>query len=80
MVKQMQSCVSEWHIAGLDGYRGQSVLQLDKKLSGLVNTVCHQTVRIALYELNATMNADDELIVFGSFMTVAQAQDWLKEQ
>jgi len=40
----------------------------------------HVTIEKALDELKGIMAKDDELIILGSFITVAEAQDWIEEQ
>lgn len=80
VVKQMQASITSWHLAGLDGYRGQNVLQLNEKISSVIaNAHCHDDVFDALNFISEKMNEDDELIVFGSFITVAKAQQWIAE-
>lgn len=80
VVEQMQASISSWHLAGLDGYRGQTVSQLNEKVSSVVASAqCYESVHEALNSISEQMNNDDELIVFGSFITVAKAQQWIAE-
>ncbi|GAA6133498.1 bifunctional tetrahydrofolate synthase/dihydrofolate synthase [Oceaniserpentilla sp. 4NH20-0058] len=77
VVKEMTQ-IDEWHLAGLSGYRGQTSEELRKKLpKTMVVEHCHQSVRDALDALIDIVNPDDTVVVFGSFFTVAQLQDWL---
>lgn len=77
-VAQCMTSIDEWHVAGLSGYRGQGGQELEQKLmpSTLVTGV-HETVAQGLAYLRTLVGADDQVVVFGSFITVANAQDWL---
>ena len=79
VVSELKDVVDEWCLAGISGYRGQSSDQLAKKLEGLMFTSKqYGTIESALDDLAVTMTADDEVLIMGSFMTVAAAQNWLK--
>lgn len=73
--------VDDWYLAGLSGFRGQSVQSLAAKVQGRLRDVnAFDTVADALDELKEVSSAEDQVIILGSFVTVAQAQMWLKEQ
>ena len=81
VVKELTDNISHWHLAGIDGYRGQTSQELAEKLNNQLPMVtCHEQVSDALDDLLAEMNIDDELIVLGSFVTVAKAHEWLAKQ
>ncbi len=69
--------VSRWFLAGLDGpgARGQSVDALAGKLSSspAASGSRHASVREALEAARLDAQADDRILVFGSFHTVAEA-------
>lgn len=81
VVEQMQGSIDSWQLAGLDGYRGQTVAQLAQKVSSIVSDAsAHESVVGALNIISEQMVEGDELVVFGSFITVAKAQQWVAEQ
>lgn len=69
--------IQSWKIAGLDGYRGQSSKTLLDKLGDISNATQSESVAIALADLEQLVKPEDRVVVFGSFITVALAQDWL---
>ncbi len=81
VVGELDDTIQNWHLAGISGYRGQTVETLSSKVQGRLGEVAkHVTIETALDELKTLMNKDDELIILGSFITVARAQSWIKEQ
>lgn len=81
VVESMDCQIDQWHLAGLSGYRGQSVEGLKAKLDGLVSHArCWGSVAEALDGLKQTLADEDELVILGSFITVAQATEWLEKQ
>jgi dihydrofolate synthase/folylpolyglutamate synthase len=80
VVSALDGVVSEWHLAGLSGYRGQTVESLQNKVVGQIGEVaCHESVSDGLECLKSLSTDEDEVIILGSFVTVAQAQDWLRK-
>ena len=77
VVDVLNPLVDQWHLAGLNGYRGQSADQLHAKLN-LPNAKLWTDVNAALVALRQTLTMDDELVILGSFFTVAQAMSWLE--
>lgn len=72
--------IDEWHLAGLAGYRGQTAQELNVKAGeALSKSALHTSVAEGLAYLNTTVTKDDQVVIFGSFITVANAQDWLKQ-
>lgn len=80
-VAQCMSVIDEWHVAGLAGYRGQSATELEHKIMDVVPVSSkHDTVAIGLESLREVVGPDDQVVLFGSFITVANGQDWLSAQ
>jgi len=81
VVAPLKPFIHDWHLAGISGYRGQTVENLQAKVhKDLGEVTGHVTIEKALNELKSIMANDDELIILGSFITVAEAQDWIEEQ
>jgi dihydrofolate synthase/folylpolyglutamate synthase len=81
VVSALGEHIDAWYLASLDGYRGQSASDLKHKVNKLVSsTVLNNSVEQALDALKNTVTKNDEVLVLGSFFTVAYAQNWLKEQ
>ncbi len=80
VVAALAPLVQSWHLAGISGFRGQSVASLhDKVRQQLGEHQQHVDIEQALAALLSIMQDEDELIVLGSFITVAKAQNWIKE-
>jgi dihydrofolate synthase/folylpolyglutamate synthase len=76
VVAALEGEVSDWFLAGLEsaGARGQSVDELASKVSGAAAAGSrHADVRAALQAARAQAHAEDRILVFGSFHTVAEA-------
>lgn len=77
VVEQMASRVDRWYLAPTSGPRGmdertlQSIVQQAAAVSGLVERF--EAVRDALAAARSAALPDDRIIVFGSFVTVADA-------
>ena len=77
-VAQCMSVIDGWHVAGLSGYRGQTAYELEQKISSVVSVSQeHETVADGLSFLGDIIGPDDQVILFGSFITVAHGQQWL---
>lgn len=80
VVAALAPVVDEWHLAGLSGFRGQTVEALNGKVQGRITAQgLHQTVHEALSTIKRLSCPDDEVVILGSFVTVAQAREWLEE-
>ncbi len=80
VVTALSPLVQSWHLAGISGFRGQTVVSLhDKVKSQLEGVQEHVDIEQAMDALLSIMQDDDELIILGSFITVAKAQNWIKE-
>ena len=77
VVAALEREVSAWFLAGLEsaGARGQSVDAVATKLSGTAAAAGtrHANVETALRAAQSEANAEDRILVFGSFHTVAEA-------
>ncbi|MDH2998566.1 bifunctional folylpolyglutamate synthase/dihydrofolate synthase [Pasteurellaceae bacterium LFhippo2] len=82
IVEPLDHLIDEWHCAGLDaGYRGQSGEQVTKKLKAVLPTAksfTYENVSQASLQLFKQANAEDIILVFGSFHTVADFMLWLE--
>ena len=79
VVSELCSQVDEWWLCGLDGYRGQSVDELRSKITADVARVkMFESVEAGLKHGLEVASDQDFVIVLGSFITVAKAQNWLK--
>ncbi|MGR6874071.1 bifunctional tetrahydrofolate synthase/dihydrofolate synthase [Pseudomonas sp. HK3] len=77
-VVQSMSIIDEWHLAGLAGYRGQTAQDLQLKVCEAISPVMlHNSVADGLDALRNIVSKDDQVVIFGSFVTVAHGQDWL---
>jgi dihydrofolate synthase/folylpolyglutamate synthase len=76
VVAALEGEVSDWFLAGLESVdaRGQSVDELALKISGAAAAGSrHADVHAALQAARAQAQAEDRILVFGSFHTVAEA-------
>ena len=77
VVAALEHEVSAWFLAGLENVdaRGQSVDAMATKLHGTAATTGtrHANVEAALRAAQSEANANDRILVFGSFHTVAEA-------
>jgi dihydrofolate synthase/folylpolyglutamate synthase len=76
VVAALEGEISEWFLAGLQsvGTRGQSADELASKVSGTAAAGSrHADVHAALQAARAQAHAEDRILVFGSFHTVAEA-------
>lgn len=82
--------IENWHLAGLQGYRGQTSQELCERIqaSGFTKTLlCSDSVKQAMVsslqavkkEIDHKHDANNEILVIGSFLTVSAAQQALKD-
>jgi dihydrofolate synthase/folylpolyglutamate synthase len=77
-VAQCMTAIDQWHVAGLSGYRGQTAQMLKQKIESIVLVAeTHESVAKGLEYLRGIVRPGDQVVIFGSFMTVADGQDWL---
>lgn len=75
VVAALQGRIDRWHLAGLEGARGQSAEQLREKLAGTAaaGAALSANVEQALANVLGHARRGDRVLVFGSFHTVAEA-------
>lgn len=81
IVEPLEALIDEWHCAGLQGYRGQSGVDVKNKLlTALPNAkaIAYENVAKASQFLFGKATAQDVILVFGSFHTVADFMVWIE--
>ncbi|HEY9255413.1 MAG TPA: bifunctional tetrahydrofolate synthase/dihydrofolate synthase [Stenotrophomonas sp.] len=80
VVEALQGDIAQWHLAGLEGPRGQSAAALRERLGDTAAAAGApaDTVAQALTHALAQAQAGDRVLVFGSFHTVAEALQALR--
>ncbi|MBB3824405.1 bifunctional tetrahydrofolate synthase/dihydrofolate synthase [Xanthomonas arboricola] len=75
VVEAVAGQVDRWTLAGLQGARAQSAQALQQRLQGTAaaQAACHADVAHALRAVLAAARPGDRVLVFGSFLTVADA-------
>ncbi|TNH07331.1 bifunctional tetrahydrofolate synthase/dihydrofolate synthase [Testudinibacter sp. TR-2022] len=78
VVEPLAAAIQQWYFADLNGYRGQSAEQLKSAVAEVLTPQQRQTaitsasVTAALKTALCNMQADELLLIFGSFFTVAE--------
>ena len=80
VVQALAASIDVWHLAGTVGERSLSAERLrDGALASLAAPcTAHDSVAQALDAAMAEASADDRIVVFGSFVIVAEALRWLE--
>jgi dihydrofolate synthase/folylpolyglutamate synthase len=85
VVAALDGVVDHWHLVPTDGERGQTAQALQAAVTGalggahgIVPHTVHGSVAAALDQLRAGAAPDDRIVVFGSFVIVAEALRWLE--
>lgn len=76
VVRALALRISRWHVAGLGGPRGTSAGELARVVTAAGVTapvIEHTTPAAALAAARSEASENDKIIVFGSFLTVAEA-------
>jgi len=68
--------ITRWHLASLDGPRAATAGELAAHVSGAVE--CFASPAIAFAAALNRANENDKIVVFGSFLTVGEVMEWLK--
>ena len=68
--------ITRWHVASLSGPRAASAQDLARHVQGEVE--CFTTPAAACAAALKRAHENDKIVVFGSFLTVAEVQAWLK--
>jgi len=71
----LDELASRWYLAGLEGPRGLSAQELQSRLAGYVETPVSSCDSVTDAIQQAMLEADewDQVLIFGSFLTVAEA-------
>lgn len=79
VTQALEAHIDHWHLAGLQGPRGQDAAALRARLAGAsaADGEAADTVEAALRAALARSRAGDRVLVFGSFHTVAEAMQAL---
>jgi dihydrofolate synthase/folylpolyglutamate synthase len=75
VLRELAPRVTRWHLASLPGPRGARASELSEKLS--VGASLFESVSAAFAAAKALAGEDDKIVVFGSFLTVAEVMAWL---
>jgi dihydrofolate synthase / folylpolyglutamate synthase len=76
VVRELAPRITRWHLASLPGPRGASAAQIAAHLQGDVHH--HDSPASAFAAARAAAGEGDKIVVFGSFLTVADVMAWLK--
>ena len=81
VITPLLAVIGEWFVAELPTPRSRSAQELHAALRNQGQAVhCHDTIRNALSAAAEMATEDDEIIVLGSFYSVAEALGWLHSQ
>ncbi|HEY8537645.1 MAG TPA: cyanophycin synthetase, partial [Steroidobacteraceae bacterium] len=82
IARELQGCFVGWIAAGLDGPRALDPQQLAERLSreGATIVGTATSVRSACELADRMAESGDRIVVFGSFLTVGPALEWLEER
>jgi dihydrofolate synthase/folylpolyglutamate synthase len=75
VLRELAPRVTRWHLASLAGPRGARAAELSEKLS--VGSNLFESVSEAFAAATAVAGENDKIVVFGSFLTVAEVMAWL---
>ncbi len=75
VVASLDPLADHWYLAGLDGPRGLPVSDLQQRLAGHLCTSAssHDSVAAAIEQAMSLADEQDQVYIFGSFLTVAEA-------
>jgi dihydrofolate synthase/folylpolyglutamate synthase len=76
VVRELAPRITRWHVASLPGPRGASARHIAAHLQGHVHE--YDSPASALAAATAVAGEGDKIVAFGSFLTVADAMAWLK--
>ncbi|HEY5897751.1 MAG TPA: bifunctional tetrahydrofolate synthase/dihydrofolate synthase [Burkholderiales bacterium] len=75
VLEEMKPRITRWHLASLGGPRGASAAELAKHVEG---AECFASPGAAFEAALSRAGENDKIVVFGSFLTVAEVMQWLK--
>jgi dihydrofolate synthase/folylpolyglutamate synthase len=76
VVHELAPRITRWHLASLPGPRGAKAADVAAHIQGDVFE--HASPADAFVAAKALAGQDDKIVVFGSFLTVAEVMAWLK--
>jgi dihydrofolate synthase/folylpolyglutamate synthase len=76
VVRELAPRVARWHVATLPGPRGARASDIARHIDGNVQE--YDTPAQAFAAARSIAGQDDKIVVFGSFLTVAEVMAWLK--
>jgi len=74
----LHGVIDDWHLVPTSGDRGRSAAALAQAVRGAQGIHEHASVAAALDALLGSIPLDDRIVVFGSFVVVAEALRWLE--
>jgi dihydrofolate synthase/folylpolyglutamate synthase len=77
VLRELAPRVTRWHLASLPGPRGADASDLRKKLPADSVASVFDSPAEALVAAKALAGEGDKIVVFGSFLTVAEVMAWL---
>ncbi len=77
---ELEAVVDEWNFATLTVERGSNAADLVNKLDASLSSSQFESMDHAWQSIKANLNADDVVIVFGSFYTVAAFNELLERE
>lgn len=83
VVEALRGSIDRWHLASTSGDRGLSAAALQAAAFGPgphPRTACFDSVDAALEDALGATRRDDRIVVFGSFLIVADALRWLEHR
>ncbi|MDH5516829.1 MAG: bifunctional tetrahydrofolate synthase/dihydrofolate synthase [Gammaproteobacteria bacterium] len=78
---QIDAQIDRYYLAGLEGSRSLSADDLKQRIQNSVSSdklCCNTTVTEALQQARSAASSDDRIIIFGSFLTVSAAMQYLQ--
>ncbi|MCK8044026.1 bifunctional tetrahydrofolate synthase/dihydrofolate synthase [Shewanella sp. 1CM18E] len=78
VLQELATDVNEWFLCDLSGPRGASAIELNALMPHGVSSQTFAQMQDAWHAIKAQLQADDVVIVFGSFYTVAGFKDLFK--
>jgi dihydrofolate synthase/folylpolyglutamate synthase len=75
VLRMLAPRITRWHMASLSGPRGASAQELERRVKG---AECFASPAAAFEAALSRANEDDKIVVFGSFLTVGEVIEWLK--
>jgi dihydrofolate synthase/folylpolyglutamate synthase len=77
VVREVAPRVTRWHLATLPGPRGARAAEISRHLEASVHQ--YDSPAEAFAAARSVAGEDDKIVVFGSFLTVADVMAWLKK-